>query len=359
MFDSSRFMSCAKLAAEGTAMTDITLRGPDAQARVDRACEGADWIMASAHADADRIEQSWMATRIQPDLSDVIEAKRLAESALIEGRTLAMRFYFDAVAYEHFLFIPGVAFASALENLAAETKRMYPGDSKVLREAQQRWALRVADRTILLASTFERAPQLFWRELRVEFGRLDGADLKAVLKGNGWWKIEGGPPDPAAQRTLCLGFGVLVRRALAALGFTDRSVAIQVWLDSLKRESSHAVAWGVDNLLLACQDYCSQLEPRSGATVSPASAAGPPKRKTEIKGPGDKHQTALGRNIDGLRKECGWSFVDLALRSGIDKTAILDHVNKGSCPRPSTLKIYADTFSKRLNRLVTVAELEA
>jgi hypothetical protein len=75
------------------------------------------------------------------------------------------------------------------------------------------------------------------------------------------------------------------------------------------------------------------------------------KRKAKI-------QTSLGGNIERLRKECGWSFDDLALETGLDKKLILGHVNRGRGARPFTWKLYADAFTRRLERPVPVAELE-
>jgi hypothetical protein len=187
-----------------------------------------------------------------------------------------MQYYFDAKAYEYFLITPAVVtFASALEDLAAETMSMYPGDSEVLRARKQHWVRRTTGRATVQVSTFERAPPSFWRDLRVEFGGLDGADLRAAIKGDGWWLIQGGPWEPAAKETLRKNFDILVRRAMAALGFCDRPMAVEVWLDILKRESPHSIEWGVDHLCFACEDYCSVLETR-------ALDAGPPARNTEI-----------------------------------------------------------------------------
>jgi hypothetical protein len=73
---------------------------------------------------------------------------------------------------------------------------------------------------------------------------------------------------------------------------------------------------------------------------------------------GKTYKTAIGRNIDRRRRECGWSFNELAKRTGLDKKLILGHVNDGNGTHPSTLKTYADAFSKGLNRPVTVADLE-
>jgi hypothetical protein len=68
-------------------------------------------------------------------------------------------------------------------------------------------------------------------------------------------------------------------------------------------------------------------------------------------------KSALGRNIDRLRKECGWSFDDLAHWSNIDKKTILSHVNAGKTAYPRTLKKYADTFTKKLGHSVKVDDL--
>jgi hypothetical protein len=70
------------------------------------------------------------------------------------------------------------------------------------------------------------------------------------------------------------------------------------------------------------------------------------------------YKTVLGRNVDCMRKECGWSFDELAEKTGLDKKLILGHVNDGKGARPNTVKIYAAAFTKSLNKTVTVADLE-
>jgi hypothetical protein len=71
------------------------------------------------------------------------------------------------------------------------------------------------------------------------------------------------------------------------------------------------------------------------------------------------YKTILGRNIDRLRRGCGWSFDVLADKTGLDKKLILGHVNEGRPAQARTLKTYADAFARELKRPVTVAELEA
>jgi len=90
-------------------------------------------------------------------------------------------------------------------------------------------------------------------------------------------------------------------------------------------------------------------EPLGAGSTGPAANDGGQERACK---------SAVGCNIDRLRKQCGWSFDGLAKSTGLDKKLILGHVNKGKGAHPRTLKTYADAFSKGLSRPVSVAELE-
>jgi hypothetical protein len=70
------------------------------------------------------------------------------------------------------------------------------------------------------------------------------------------------------------------------------------------------------------------------------------------------YKTPLGRNISRLRKDCGWTYVDLAIVSEVSKNALLALVNQGTNPHPDTLTRLALAFSEKLGREVTVEELE-
>jgi hypothetical protein len=83
------------------------------------------------------------------------------------------------------------------------------------------------------------------------------------------------------------------------------------------------------------------------------SAAG----RTEISSAAKPSKSNVGRNIDRLRNDCGWSFNDLAKQTLLEKKLILGHVNKGKGIRPNTLKLYADAFTKGLGRKVTATDL--
>lgn len=69
------------------------------------------------------------------------------------------------------------------------------------------------------------------------------------------------------------------------------------------------------------------------------------------------YKTALGRNIDRYRMECGWSQNALEEATGIAKKLTIGHVKHGKNAQPKNLKLYAEVFTKQLGRLVTIAEL--
>jgi hypothetical protein len=66
--------------------------------------------------------------------------------------------------------------------------------------------------------------------------------------------------------------------------------------------------------------------------------------------------TTLGKRLDIFRRECGWSKNALATRTGMDRK-VQRHINDQAKPTPANLKLYADAFSKKLERRVSVAEL--
>jgi hypothetical protein len=73
-------------------------------------------------------------------------------------------------------------------------------------------------------------------------------------------------------------------------------------------------------------------------------------------GPKERDKGARLGNIDTLRRECGWSLDELAEATGLDHKLVRGHV-KGKGAHPSTLKTYADAFSEKLGRTVSVADL--
>ena len=70
-----------------------------------------------------------------------------------------------------------------------------------------------------------------------------------------------------------------------------------------------------------------------------------------------KGPAAIGTNLNRLRQDCGWTYEQLASKTGLDKCSVVDHICHGTKPRISNLKNYADVFSKRLERSVSVVEI--
>jgi len=93
--------------------------------------------------------------------------------------------------------------------------------------------------------------------------------------------------------------------------------------------------------------------------TEPTSAASGAKKESDVSNLKVSGGSLTGTNINRLRKECGWSFDQLAEKTGLEKKLILGHVNGGKGAHPRTMKIYADAFTKALNRKVTVHEIES
>ena len=91
---------------------------------------------------------------------------------------------------------------------------------------------------------------------------------------------------------------------------------------------------------------CTHADPRSM------------KRATEQKSMRRSAAKRIGRNIDNLRKECGWSFDKLAGETGIDRKLVLSHVHGKHKPNPNTLGEYAQAFTRKLHRSITANNLE-
>ena len=181
----------------------------------------------------------------------------------------------------------------------------------------------------------------------------------------GDWRISGGPSDVTTRDRLQRQFRALAERAAMAADLGKKPLF--AWLDRLKEgpffeptatSGGDGKGWvleggWINHLCIASAEACVEFE-----TV--ACAAG---KKLGAEARHDNGKLRNGRkrlaaNLDRLRKECGWSYDELADQTGIDKKLILQHVNRGSRPRPKTLRTYADAFTRALERTVTVEELE-
>ena len=101
----------------------------------------------------------------------------------------------------------------------------------------------------------------------------------------------------------------------------------------------------IECIFTSSADFCLELRSR----IPLLEAAG--SQQTTDRGtmaPARTYKTVVGRNVDRLRKECGWSFDDLAKRTGIGKSLILGHVNDGKGMHPKTKMTYADAFTRQV-----------
>jgi hypothetical protein len=190
-------------------------------------------LVAEKRNQADCIYGAYIESGIDRDSHDRLQAAATGAPVLIEGQIQARAVYFGAIAYELFLVSPTLTnLETVLEDAAVDAASLFPYSPDVLRALRldpsafdllqplkQKWLGRASGRATLQTATFERASPAFWQDLRTEFDRLDGADLQAMLKDDGWWTVCGGPPDPSVRQTLTFAFGRLFRRGLAALGF--------------------------------------------------------------------------------------------------------------------------------------------
>jgi hypothetical protein len=109
----------------------------------------------------------------------------------------------------------------------------------------------------------------------------------------------------------------------------------------------------------AYRSRLTELYDKTACGVTPIGADGARSSQQKHSTAPSSHPTPLGRNIDRLRMQIGWSFDELAAAADIEKKLVLGHVNKGTKAHPSTLKKYATAFSKGLGSTITTNQLLA
>lgn len=210
----------------------------------------------------------------------------------------------------------------------------------------------------------------FWRDLQTQFRELPDprGQLHALdLPDSTWW-VGGGPDDRTSRDRLHRLFRALAERAAVAADLPGPT-PLDAWLNHLKEtpffsptETSTEDGEGtrrwvleggwINQLCLASAEACVVFE--TAAYIHKHRR----RQQRRPQGRSRHTRTPLGRNIERLRKACGWSYDDLARESDVDKKGILRHVNGGKTAYPKTLKAYADAFSKALGRTVEVEDLE-
>jgi XRE family transcriptional regulator, regulator of sulfur utilization len=62
-------------------------------------------------------------------------------------------------------------------------------------------------------------------------------------------------------------------------------------------------------------------------------------------------QVRLGQKINRLRKSRGWTFIDLAIDSGVAKSTVQEVVKGSTDPRLNTIDALAGSFDMTLSEL--------
>jgi hypothetical protein len=230
------------------------------------------------------------------------------------------------------------------------------------------------------------ADSSFWVQAAERFRRLQppgperGEPQRASHNGLcAWWNPEewdSGEPykffndghDLEANQNIERLFRITAESAAVEMGHAPGEAAVFAWLDRLRLSGLYVQAFVDDTQIMhricdTSAEYCVICEGEAKAAIrdAPTSVTGAVNdQQAQIAEREAKdYKTRLGRNIDRLRKECGWSFDELANQTKIEKKLTLGHVNDGKGAHPRTLKIYADAFAQELGRPVSIAELES
>lgn len=245
--------------------TDLPELGPDAVARIEQARKEGHELVAAAQFDGNQILRIARSAAIGWDSELLDNARTQAQALYVQGTTRAMILYFDVMTYEFFsVTLVAADFETLAEKLGAKAAGEFPGDSAALQSRKQEWRSRAAGRAAVQNAATDRNNRTFWSDLQAQFSAIGWPHLFAI-RGNGWWAIGGLPSEPFQRSTLHDAFSATTGRAVAGLGFEDRSVAFAVWFDLLQLGSPHYLDGCINNVCGASAEYCSELETRAVA----------------------------------------------------------------------------------------------
>jgi hypothetical protein len=74
--------------------------------------------------------------------------------------------------------------------------------------------------------------------------------------------------------------------------------------------------------------------------------------------PEELWKSSVRENLQKLRRECGWSYEELAKQVDLDKKLVIGHLKHGKGLHPETLKKYARAFSDWLERPISPDKLD-
>jgi hypothetical protein len=343
--------------------TDLPELAPDALARIEEARRAAQSVVHAARADGDQIRRSAVASAIGSDSDLFSFAGHQADSFLVQGQSVAMIRYFDVMAYEYFLITLGrPEFEILIEKLSARATREFPGDPIALESRRREWKSRALGRSTVRDSAAAKINDTFWHDLRTQFLALACPHLFGAVR-LGWWSLGGLPSEPFERETLQIRFDFIVDRAVSALGFTDRSLAVAVWLDLLvATDNPHYLDGCINNLGEASAEYCA-ICVQSKETKARKSAGRSTNRKPEF--PASKweeieilffNEHSVQLKVGETSTNCDFAALGMAnLRTGKPLRAWLMlqflALQSGVMTTPPTKDVRWTTVEKRMQEL--------
>ena len=114
----------------------------------------------------------------------------------------------------------------------------------------------------------------------------------------------------------------------------------------------------IDRVCRASMDLCALLETEALAEeIACGTDIAKGNKQQELQGDRPRSVTAVGKNIERLRFEIGFSYEELASSMEVERKTVWANASGRTMPRPQTLKLYADVFSDKLGRPVSVEEI--
>ena len=183
------------------------------------------------------------------------------------------------------------------------------------------------------------------RRGETRFAGLDPSERIAAVARSGYHMVV--VPGPRRRYVVALQDRAIYA-AHVELCYTSAPCVVKARGRRLSMEAHTVDERVIDRVCRASMDLCALLETEALAEGS---------KQQELQGDRSPSVVGVGQNIARLRFETGFSYEKLASRMGVEKKTVWANASGRTMPRPQTLKLYAEVFSKWLGRPVSVAEI--
>ena len=183
------------------------------------------------------------------------------------------------------------------------------------------------------------------RRGETRFAGLDPSERIAAVARSGYHMVV--VPGPRRRYVVALQDRAIYA-AYVELCYTSAPCVVKARGRRLSMEAHTVDERVIDRVCRASMDLCALLETEALAEGS---------KQQELQGDRSPSVVGVGQNIARLRFETGFSYEELASIMGVEKKTVWANASGRTMPRPQTLKLYADAFSRGLGRPVSVAEI--